>query len=70
MQCYVQTHVRKKYSIDEENASFVFNDKNKKVLQMVETAFISKIPTFNLSSGFYILADYIGQDIISELHIL
>ena len=61
--------VKKIISIDWKNASFVFNNKNKKFLQTVESALISKLPHFNLSSGFYSLPDDIAQDIISELHI-
>ena len=57
------------HSIDWKNASFVFNNKDKKVLQMVESALILKLPNFNLSSGFYSFSDNIAQDIISELHI-
>ena len=38
MQCYVQTHVGKKNSIDWKNVSFVFNNKNKEDLHMVEFA--------------------------------
>ena len=34
---------------------------------MVESALISKMPIFNLSSGFYSLPDNIMQDILSEL---
>ena len=40
-----------------------FNNKIK------ESALISKMPNFNLSSGFYSLPDNIAQDIISDLRI-
>jgi len=56
-----------RHSIDWKNASSVFNNKNKKVVQMVESALISKISISNLSSGFYSLPDNIMQDILSEL---
>ena len=59
--------LEKNHSIDWKNASFVFNNKNKEVLQMVESALISKMPNFNLASGFYSLPDNITQDILSEL---
>ena len=59
----------KNHSIDLKNASFVFNNKNREVLHMTESALISKLPKFNLSSGFYTLPDNIAQDIISALHI-
>ena len=47
--------LEKNHSIDWKNASFVFNNKNKEVLYMVESALFSKLPKFNLSSGFYSL---------------
>ena len=56
-----------RHSIDWKNASFVFNNKNKEVVQMVESTLISKMPIFNLSSGFYSLPDNIMQVILSEL---
>ena len=59
--------LEKNHSIDWKNASYVFNNKNKEVLQMVESALISKMPNFNLASGFYSLPDNITQDILSEL---
>ena len=59
----------KNHSIDWENASFVFNNKNKDVLQMVESALISRLPNFNLAAGFYSLPNNIAQDIVSELRI-
>ena len=43
--------------------------KNKEVLQIVESAPISKLPKFNLSSGFYSLPSNIAQNILSELHL-
>ena len=55
--------------IDWKNALFVFNNRNKEVLQIVEAALISKLPNFNLSSCFYNLTDNIAQDLISEQHI-
>ena len=62
--------LERKHSIDGKNASyFVFNNKHEEVLQMVESAFISKRPNFNLSSVYYTLPDNIAQDIISEPHI-
>ena len=48
-----------------EKMHHVFNDKNKEVLQMVESALISKLPNFNLSSCFYSLPD----NIVLELHL-
>ena len=42
---------------------------SEEVFQIFESALISKLPNFNLSSGFYTLPDKIAQDIISELHI-
>ena len=57
------------HSIDGENASFFFNNKNEDIIQMVDFALISKLPNFNMSSGFYSLPDNITQDIVSELHI-
>ena len=36
---------------------------------MVESALISKLSNFNLSSGFYGLPDDFAQDIVSELKI-
>ena len=55
------------HSIDWKNALFVFNNKNKEGLQMVESALISKLLNFNLSSGFYSLPDNVAQDIVLEL---
>ena len=55
--------------IDWKNASFVFNNKNKKFFQIVESALTSKLLILNLASGFYNLPDNIVQDIISLLHI-
>ena len=52
-----------------KNALFIFNNKNKEVLQIVEFVLIAELPNFNLSSGFYGLPDYIASDIVSELHI-
>ena len=43
--------------------------KNKVVLPMVESALISKLSNFNLSSGFYSLPVNIAQDIVWKLHI-
>ena len=40
---------------------------NTEIHKMVESALISKLPNFNLSSGFYSLPDNIAQDVISEL---
>ena len=45
--------LEKDHSIDWKNALFVFNDKNIEVLQIVETALISILANFILSSGFY-----------------
>ena len=52
MQCYLQIHVEKSHSIGWKNALFVINSKNEEVFQMIESALISKLPNFNLSSGF------------------
>ena len=60
--------LEKNHCIEWKNALFVFNNKNK-FLQMVESALISKLPNFNLSSGFYSLPDNIAQDIVSELRL-
>ena len=60
---------KKNHSFDWENELFVLNNKNKEVLHMIESALISKLPNFNLPSGFYNLSDDIAQDIVSELHI-
>ena len=57
--------MEKRYSIDGKNASFVFDNKNKEVLQMVESVLISKLPpNFNtigsLKSGdILILGDFL-----------
>ena len=59
--------LEKNLSIDWKNVLFVFNNKNKEVLQMVQSAFISKLPNFNLFSGFYGPPDSIAEDFISEL---
>ena len=59
---------KKNHSIDWENASFVFN-KKKVALRMVISSLMSKLPNFNLSSGFYSLPNIIAQDIVSELQI-
>ena len=58
--------LEKNHSIDWKNASFVFNNKNREVLQMVESTLISKISNFNLSSGSYCLHGNIAQDIVLE----
>ena len=42
---------------------------NEEVLQMFESALISKLPNFISSSGFHSFPDNIAQDMISELHI-
>ena len=57
MQCCVQTHIRKKSFYWLENASFVFNNKDKEHLQMVVFTLISKLQKIDLSSGFYTLPD-------------
>ena len=36
---------------------------------MVESALISKLPNYNLSSGIYSLPDNIAQDIFPEFYI-
>ena len=59
----------KSYFIDRKNTSLVFGNKDKEVLQRVESALISKLPNFNLSSDFYSLPDIIAQNIVSEHHI-
>ena len=59
--------MEKGHPIDWKNASFVFSDKSKEVLRMVESAPTLKLPNFNLFSGFYSLSDNIAQDIVSEL---
>ena len=55
--------LEKNHSIGWKNASFLFNNKNKEVFQMVESALISKLPNSNLSSCFYSLPDNIAQGI-------
>ena len=55
------------FSTDWKNASFVFNNKNKEVLQIVESTLISKLPNIDLISGFYTLPDNIAQDIFLEI---
>ena len=66
MQCCVRTHVGKNHSIYWKNASFVFNNKDEEVIQMVESALISNQLNFNFSSDLYTLPDNFAQDIISE----
>ena len=56
--------LEKMHSIDWKNASYVSNNKNIDVIQIIASAFISKLPTFNFSSGFYAFVDNIAQDII------
>ena len=50
----------------QQNTSFIFIIKNI-VLQIVQSALISKLPFISLSLGSYTLPDNIAQDIISEL---
>ena len=62
------------HSIDWKTTSLGFNNKkkmvnNKYILQMVESALLSKLPNFNLSSGSYSLPHNIVQDMVSELSI-
>ena len=57
--------LEKNHSIDEKNALFVFNDKNKVVLQNVVVLQSRSC----LTSGFYNFPDNIAHDIVSELYI-
>ena len=52
------------HAIDWTNAKFLFNSKNKNILQMVESALISRCPNFNLASGFFNVTGDIATSIL------
>ena len=47
-------------------SKFVFNSKDKQILQLVESSFIHFVPNFNLTSGFYTLAQDLYRTIFKH----
>ena len=55
------------HAIDFRQATFIFNSKNKNLLQMVESMYISEFPNINLSSGFYTLPNPVKKMLVNRI---
>ena len=56
--------IQEHHPVSINNSSFLFNSKDKNILELIESVYISKIPNYNISPGRYIINNAIVDTIV------
>ena len=56
--------IQEHHPISLSDSSFLFNSKDKNILELIESVYISKIPNYNISPGRYIINNAIVDTIV------